>query len=81
MKDCQIYCRRVQELHGSPDDFRDELFVFSLERFHIWAMFDPNMLGRDKLVDHIQDMDDIRSDLCSVGVAVKHKKGCVGVSC
>lgn len=44
-------------------------------------MFDPSMLGRDKLVDHIQDMDDIRSDLCSVGVAVKHEKACVGVSC
>ena len=60
VKDCQIYCRRAQELHGSPDDCRDELFVFRLERVQLWAMFDPSMLARDRLVDQIRDMDDIR---------------------
>lgn len=60
VKDCQIYCRRAQELHGSPDAGRDELFVFSLERMQLWAMFDPSMLGRERLVNHIQEIDDIR---------------------
>ena len=60
VKDCQIYCRRAQELHGSPDAGREELFVFSLERVQLWAMFDPSMLGKERLVEHMCDMDDLR---------------------
>ena len=60
VKDCQIYCQRAQELHSSPDACRDELFVFSLERIHLWFMFDPSMLGKERLVAHMKDMDDIR---------------------
>lgn len=59
-KDCQIYCRRAQELHSSPDAGREELFVFSLERLQLWAMFDPSMLGRERLVKNLRDMDDLR---------------------
>ena len=59
-KDCQIYCCRAQELHSSPDAGREELFVFSLERFQLWAMFDPSMLGKERLLGNLRDMDDLR---------------------
>ena len=62
VKDCQIYCHRARELHNSPDLGREELLVFSLERVQLWAMSDPSMLGRDRLVGHMKDMDDIRFD-------------------
>ena len=67
VKDCQIYCQRALELHSSPDACRDELFVFSLERVQLWLMFDPSMLGKERLVEHMQEIDDLRYSIhCSV---------------
>ena len=72
VKDCQIYCHRARELHSSPDTGREELLVFSLERVQLWAMSDPSMLGRDRLVGHMQDMDDMRFDATYRGYIYKY---------
>ena len=68
VKGCQIYCRRAQELHSSPDAGREELMVFSFERIQLWAMFDPSMLGRERVVGNMHDMDDIRYTTLSLTI-------------
>jgi len=55
-KDSEIYCQRAREMYGS-EPLRTSLFVFSMQQTNLLAMFDPSMLGEEKLVAQLKDID------------------------
>ena len=60
LKDSEIYCKRAKEMYSSSEPLRTGLFVFSMKDTRLLAMFDPSMLGEEKLVDSLKDIDKIR---------------------
>lgn len=60
-KDSEIYCQRAREMYGS-EPLRTGLFVFSMQQTNLLAMFDPSMLGEEKLVVQLKDIDKNRCD-------------------
>lgn len=60
-KDSEIYCQRAREMYGS-EPLRTSLFVFSMQQTNLLAMFDPSMLGEEKLVAQLKDIDKSRCD-------------------
>lgn len=62
LKDSEIYCQRAKKLYSSPESSLQmaSLFQFSMSGTKILGMFDPSMLGREKLVECLTEMDSIR---------------------
>lgn len=61
LKDSEIYCQRAKKLYSSPESLqRTSLFQFSMSGTKILAMFDPSMLGRERLAECIKEIDSIR---------------------
>ena len=64
LKDSEIYCKRAKEMYSSPEPLRTGLFVFSMKDTRLLAMFDPSMLGEEKLINNLKDIDKIRYSTC-----------------
>ena len=60
LKDSEIYCKRAKEMYSSSEPLRTGLFVFTMKDTRLLAMFDPSMLGEEKLIDNLKDIDRIR---------------------
>ena len=60
LKDSEIYCKRAKEMYSSPEPLRTGLFVFSMKDTWLLAMFDPTMLGEERLINNLKDIDKIR---------------------
>ena len=60
LKDSEIYCKRSKEMYSSPEPLKTGLFTFSMKDTKLLAMFDPSMLGEEKLIDNLKDIDSIR---------------------
>ena len=60
LKDSQIYCQRASKLYDPPEPSWRDLFKLTVSSAKILAMFDPSMLGREKLVVCLKEMDNIR---------------------
>lgn len=60
LKDSEIYCKRSKEMYSSPEPLRTGLFTFSMKDTKLLAMFDPSMLGEDKLIENLKEIDSIR---------------------
>ena len=60
LKDSEIYCKRAKEMYSSPEPLRTGLFVFTMKDTRLLAMFDPTMLGEEKLISNLKDIDKIR---------------------
>ena len=60
LKDSEIYCKRAKEMYSSTEPLRTGLFVFSMKDTKLLAMFDPSMLGKEKLLRNLKDIDRIR---------------------
>ena len=60
LKDCEIYCKRAKEMYSSPIPLRTGLFIFSMKDTKLLAMFDSSMLGEEKLISNLRDIDSIR---------------------
>lgn len=60
-KDSEIYCQRAREMYSS-EPLRTGLFVFSMQQTNLLAMFDPSMLGEEKLLAQLKDIDKNRCD-------------------
>ena len=56
----KIFFQRAHDMYDSMNMDDMSVFLFSMLGVKIRAMFDPTMLGRDKLVASIADMDRIR---------------------
>lgn len=59
-KDSEIYCQRAREMYSTLEPENTGLFVYSMDQVHLHAMFDPNMLGEEKLIEHLKDIDSTR---------------------
>lgn len=71
LKDSEIYCKRAKEMYSSAEPLRTGLFIFTMKDTKLLAMFDPSMLGEEKLVKNLKDIDRIRY-ICVVIRAVLH---------
>ncbi len=60
LKDSEIYCQRARKIYSSPELIRTSLFQFSMSGMKLKSMFDPSMLGKEKLIDSLKEMDSIR---------------------
>ena len=60
LKDSEIYCQRAKEMYSSPEPLRTGLFTFSMSHTRLLGVFDPSMLGEEKLVANLKDIDRIR---------------------
>ena len=61
MKDSEIYCQRAQKLYSSTESLQNVgVFQLSMSGTRILAAFDPSMLGRERLVACLKEMDSIR---------------------
>ena len=47
-------------MYNSEEPLRTAVFVFSMKNTKLLAMFDPSMLGEEKLVDNLKDIDRTR---------------------
>ena len=59
-KDSEIYCKRAKEVYSSSEPLRTGLFVFTMKDTRLLAMFDSSMLGEEKLINNLKDIDKIR---------------------
>ena len=57
LKDSEIYCQRARNMYESTDISRTSLFQFSMSGTKIRGMFDPVMLGHQRVAAHVRDMD------------------------
>ena len=78
LKDSEIYCKRAKEMCSSVEPLRTGLFVFSMKDTKLLAMFDPTMLGEEKLINNLKDIDKIRY---SVQINVELHKNKAWASC
>ena len=60
VKDSEIYCQRAKKLYSSPEATKTGLFMFTMEHTKLLAMFDTSMLGEEKLVRNLKEIDSIR---------------------
>lgn len=61
MKDSEIYCQRAKKMYSCPELLqRASVFQFSMTGTRILAMFDPSMLGGERLAQCIREMDSLR---------------------
>ena len=60
LKDSEIYCKRAKEMYSSTEPLRTGLFVFSMKDTKLLTMFDPSMLGKEKLIKNLKEIDHIR---------------------
>ena len=54
-----IYCQRVKEMYAS-EPLKTQLFSVNLQQTYLLIISDTTMLGRDNLMIHLQDMDNLR---------------------
>ena len=59
-KDSEIYCKRAKEVYSSSEPLRTGLFMFTMKDTRLLAMFDSSMLGEEKLINNLKDIDKIR---------------------
>ena len=54
-----IYCQRVKEMYTS-EPLKTHLFSVNLQQTYLLLISDTTMLGRDNLMIHLQDIDNLR---------------------
>ncbi len=60
-KDSEIYCQRAKRLYSSTESLQTMgLFQLSMSGTRILAVSDSSMLGRERLVGCLKEMDSIR---------------------
>ncbi len=59
-KDSEIYCQRAREMYSTLEPESTGVFVYSMQQTHLHAMFDPSMLGEERLSGHLKDIDSTR---------------------
>ena len=70
LKDSEIYCQRAKKLYESAESLETiALFQLSMSGIEILAMSDSSMLGREKLVACVKEMDSIRFVWCAESIA------------
>lgn len=60
LKNSEIYCQRARKMYSSRDSLHTSLFQFSMSEVRILGMSDSSMLGEERLVSCLQEMDNIR---------------------
>lgn len=55
-----IYCQRVKEMYAS-EPLKTHLFSVNLQQTYLLLISDTTMLGRDNLMTHLQDIDNLSS--------------------
>jgi len=60
LENSKIYISRARNVYSSMNMEDVSVFLFSMTGVKLHAMADPSMLGRDRLVASIADMDSIR---------------------